>query len=47
MLLKWVGKNIEVISIGSDTGAAATVIGLGDTFFNNNNDAVSIIANNS
>ncbi len=38
-------KNIEVISIGSDTGAAATVIGLGDAFFNNNNDAVSIIAN--
>ena len=38
-------KNIEVISIGSGTGAAATVIGLGDAFFSNNNDAVSIIAN--
>jgi len=38
-------KNIEAISVGSNTGAAATVIGLGDAFFSNNNGAVSIIAN--
>ena len=40
-------SNIEVIDIGSGTGNSATVIGLGDTFFSNNNSAVTINANSS
>jgi len=40
-------KNIEAISVGSGTGNAATVIGLGDAFFTNNNGAVSVISNST
>ena len=38
-------KNIEVISIAIATGNAATVIGLSDTFMNNNNGAITVLAN--
>ena len=38
-------KNIEVINIASTTGNNATVIGLGDAFFANNNSAVTVNAN--
>jgi Ca2+-binding RTX toxin-like protein len=39
-------SNIEIIDIGSNTGNAATVIGLGDAFFTNN-ASVTVNANSS